>query len=589
MTQRHTTGVVTLGRRGIALLAFCVALFLCPHTISVQLHAQGATLGLIHYDNRFVEQGYTLFAPIGSTTTFLIDNCGREIHSWPSAYVPGLSVYLLEDGSIVRAGQYPNPVFMSLGGYGGIIERISWDGQVLWSYKLSSSVDVQHHDVLPMPNGNVLAIAVDRRTQEEALAMGRAQLSAKELWSEKIVEIHPTGPTSGEVVWEWRLWDHLIQDVDSTLPHYASIQLHPELLDINAGQDLPAQSDWIHLNSVDYNAERDEILLSSHHLSEVWVIDHSTTTAEAAGHTGGKRQRGGDFLYRWGNPQNYKNGSAEDQYFGNQHNAHWIRNGLEDAGKIMVFNNNAWKTGPVKKFSAIDVFAAPLNTDGSYQHDSLRFGPVAASWRYTASPADSFYASFISGCQRLPNGNTLICNGPSGTFFEVDSKGTELWRYVNPISSNGALKQGSTAINNSCFRCTRYPVDHPAFLSHSLTVGPALEQNPLPSHCATIAGVENPAYEPSGLSISVDNPVCRAGSAVRIGTSHTSQHLIVRAFTVDGRFVSTLLDASLDTELSLPLQDLGASGCYVLELSSLSATDKVSNQAPVRCTILFLR
>jgi hypothetical protein len=60
---------------------------------------------------------------------------------------------------------------------------------------------------------------------------------------------------------------------------------------------------WNHMNSIDYNPTFDQIAMSVRGNSEVWIIDHSTTTAQAKGHTGGKYGKGGDLLYRYGNPE----------------------------------------------------------------------------------------------------------------------------------------------------------------------------------------------------------------------------------------------------------------------------------------------
>ena len=83
-------------------------------------------------------------------------------------------------------------------------------------------------------------------------------------------------------------------------------------------------------------AERDEVIVTSHNLHEVFVIDHSTTTEEARGSTGGRHGKGGDFLYRWGNPQNYDRGTSADRVFYVVHGANWIERGLEGAGNILV-------------------------------------------------------------------------------------------------------------------------------------------------------------------------------------------------------------------------------------------------------------
>ena len=63
-----------------------------------------------------------------------------------------------------------------------------------------------------------------------------------------------------------------------------------------------------------------QIMLSVFEFSELWVIDHSTKTAEAAIHEGGRSGKGGDLLYRWGNPRAYRAGTVKDQKLFGQHN-----------------------------------------------------------------------------------------------------------------------------------------------------------------------------------------------------------------------------------------------------------------------------
>jgi hypothetical protein len=82
------------------------------------------------------------------------------------------------------------------------------------------------------------------------------------------------------------------------------------------------------VNSVSYNAKLDQILISVRSFNEFWIIDHSVTTKEAAGHTGGRSGKGGDLLYRWGNPSAYRAGKTSDQKLFAQHDAHWIPEGL---------------------------------------------------------------------------------------------------------------------------------------------------------------------------------------------------------------------------------------------------------------------
>ncbi|MBU0497764.1 MAG: aryl-sulfate sulfotransferase, partial [Candidatus Thermoplasmatota archaeon] len=278
-----------------------------------------------------INNSYILFSPMLSTTTYLINQDTTVIHRWESNYIPRCSVYLLEDGSILRPAYVSaNPVFIC-GGVGGGVEIIDWYSQVLWQFEYTTSNYCLHHDVEILPNGNILMIAWERKSASEAIAAGRNPdlLAFGELWPDHIIEVQPTGQEGGTIVWEWHIWDHLIQDYDPIRPNYGVVSDHPELINLNYGD---ADADWNHVNSIDYNEKLDQILLSVHDFGEIWVIDHSTTTTEAAGHSGGLYGRGGDILYRWGNPQAYRAGTPAQQQFYSQHDAQWIPEDYPGAG-----------------------------------------------------------------------------------------------------------------------------------------------------------------------------------------------------------------------------------------------------------------
>src|SRR5262249_39992361 len=169
-----------------------------------------------------------------------------------------------------------------------------------------------------------------------------------------------------------------------------------------AGPGGGPSADWTHINSVSYNADLDQIVVSVHSFSEFWIIDHGTTKAEAAGHTGGKRGKGGDLLYRWGNPKAYRAGTNADQRLFSQHNAHWISAGLPGAGNMLVFNNGGGRPGGA--YSSIDEIVLPVDDAGNYtRKKGLPFGPDKPSWSYTAEKKTDFFAMLMSGAQRLSN------------------------------------------------------------------------------------------------------------------------------------------------------------------------------------------
>jgi hypothetical protein len=434
------------------------------------------TVGLFQNDEGSFN-GYTLFGTLTLGQTHLIDNEGRLIQQWTSSYPTGNTVYLLSNGDLLRAGRFeptPQPRF-NAGGRGGRIERFDWDGTLVWDFIYASADFRHHHDIAPLPNGNVLLIAWELKDMTESIQAGRnpAFLTGSEIWPETIVEIEPVGATGGNVVWEWHLWDHLVQDFDPTKDNFGVVADHPEWVDINFLNGESGQPDWLHANAIDYNPARDEIVIGLPFIDEIWVIDHSTTTAEAAGHTGGVRGKGGDILYRWGNPQSYGRGTTDDRRLWNQHDTEWIDEGVPGAGNILVFNNGPARPGG--NFSSIDEINPPIDVDGNYIIAAASaYGPGSPTETYTATPPTSFFAGFLSSAQRLPNGNTLIDNGPLGNFFEVQPDGTQVWRYVNPVAIAGPVAQETIGANRA-FRAERYAPDYPGLIGKDLTPGDLLE------------------------------------------------------------------------------------------------------------------
>ena len=235
-----------------------------------------------------------------------------------------------------------------------------------------------------------------RKTADEAKEAGRKPhlIPNAGLWPDKIIEIAPTDKSHGNIVWEWHYWDHLVQDADPSKKNYGVVADHPELLDINALDDtLPARisedsmeilkakgeilwrnqtpdnmgSDIFHTNAIKYNADLDQIVFSSPHLNEIYIIDHSTTTKEAAGHKGGRWGKGGDFLYRWGNAKNYKRGDTTTQQLFGQHDVRWIDKGTPGEGHLTIYNNDIHQPNGLN-YSAIYEIVPPTDAKGNYTY-----------------------------------------------------------------------------------------------------------------------------------------------------------------------------------------------------------------------------
>jgi hypothetical protein len=311
---------------------------------------------------------------------------------------------------------------------------------------------MQHHDVEALPNGNVLLLAWELVDEEEALAAGRDPELLRDgvLWPEHIVEVDPS---TDEIVWEWHAWNHLVQDFDPEKPNYGDPAADPGRIDLNYVTDGGA-ADWMHANSVDYNPELDQIAISVRSFHEIWIIDHAPSTEEARGPTG-------DLLFRWGNPATYgKGGVAPRMSFG-QHDAEWVAPGLDGAGRISVFNNGTL----YRPYSTVDEIVPVMDGRGYVLEENGVFAAAVARVVWPFEPDPEFFAHHTSGAQRLPNGNTLIADGPHGVIFEVTPDGEKIWEYVNPYFDRGTerieLNEDVVFKKRRIFRAERYPPDYP--------------------------------------------------------------------------------------------------------------------------------
>ena len=427
--------------------------------------AQDPTVGLIYNDVTKAQPGYTLFQNRNGTNVYLIDNEGRLVHQWNTDYVSSATAYLLENGNLLRATKLEDPN----GGNGGF-QVLDWDGNVIWEYIYGS----QNHDIEPGPNGNVFMITNDKIGNADAIAAGGdPTLITGNLVSLKILEIHNNNGT-GEIFWEWNAWEHIVQDFDQSKPNYDIVADHPELIDLNY---IPTPNEkWLHHNSIDYNEDLDQIMVSIRSYNEFWILDHSTSIAEAATHEGGARGMGGDILYRWGNPASYRAGTVDDQMLFGQHDASWVKAGLPEDGNITVFNNGLNR--PEGAYStAIEITPPPINNLGLYEFvPGIAYAPDELTWVYTAPTPTDMFASSYGGMQRLPNGNTLICSSHDGDFIEVTSAKEVVWQYTNPVMKNDTLlEQGDEPKDNEAYRCTKYSTDYPGLAGKDLTPGDPLE------------------------------------------------------------------------------------------------------------------
>ncbi|MEL6656662.1 MAG: aryl-sulfate sulfotransferase [Bacteroidota bacterium] len=449
--------------------------------LTTPLAAQN-TVGLLSYQPAKSFDGYNLLYPHNQPNVYLIDNCGEIVHVWEddTDFRPGNTAYLLEDGRLVKtkrpAAVAGNPIWA--GGGGAIVEIRSWDNDLLWSFERNDEFERLHHDIAITPEETILMIAWENKTREEAIQAGRDStlLPDNELWPDYILEVDPA---TDEIVWEWHAWDHLIQDFDATKDNFGVVADNPFKININYDTSDGAD-DWMHSNAIDYDPVNRQVILSVPTFHEFWIIDHTTSTEEAATSQGGMGRRGGDLMFRWGNPAAYDQGTADDQKLFYQHDVHLVDNFVPENhpyyGKIALFNN---RVGP--DFSTVNVLSPLFDMyDWGYPIGPDGWPPADFDITITHPEPTNVYSTGLSSIQFLANGNALITSGRQGYTFELTPDNEVVWEYVTPLIGGQPATQGDTLQlnNNLTFRVDRYPVDYSAFDGRELLSQGWLELEP---------------------------------------------------------------------------------------------------------------
>ncbi len=479
-----------------------VTILLCTGALSL-LVAQREGIRL---NTPLAENGYLLFQNLDST--YLVNNCGQIVHFW-------------------NGGTYHNhpkllPTGQLIGQEDTVIRILDWQSNIDLIKPFQEN-DLSHqlrldYEIILLPNGNFLCLGRRFMTSQESIDLG-FHSSAAAIRFDVVVEIDAN---SGAIVWEWRIIDHVIQERDSRAANFGSIKDNPQLLNIDAISNYDWQfEESFMINGMDYNAELDQIVLSVRKISEIIIIDHSTTTEEAAGHSGGKYDKGGDILYRWGNPQNYGQGNERDQELYYQHDPNWIKYG-EHKGKIIVFNNglNRPDVQTIQdQFSSVDIIEPMVDTQGNYPVSSQnRYYPEEPSWRYVdTSGTVNFYSGYTSGASILPNGNVIITQGRNSRVFEVTPDKQLAWEYAVPRSPY-------------IFRVEKYSADFQAFHGAKLIPQGTVEDPPSTYPCSLFTSVQEESDE-LGVNVKVDNGVINI-------VNRSGRRLDVDLYSLDGRSIA---------------------------------------------------
>tara|TARA_B110000459_G_scaffold150346_1_gene163918 strand:- start:2362 stop:3636 length:1275 start_codon:yes stop_codon:yes gene_type:complete len=367
------------------------------------------TENVLVYNSEKIHNNLTLLVKNASLTSLLVDKMGNTVYEWSFDTKLGNDFELLSNGKSIGMFKRTDPV-ISFGGYGGVVKIFDENGTESWSYDYTNGNDIAHHDVEMLPSGNVIFLVWEEISAFEAQAAGVDFNS--NVYAETLIEVNPN---TNQVEWKWRSWDHIVQEHDSNALNYDPIANNPQRININ--YNINSNGDFMHANGLSYDTAKDVVYISVNYFSEVWAIDHSTTISEASGSSGGNYNKGGDLLYRFGNPSTYNN-SAGTRIFYNNHFPNLLKNGVPGAGNMLVYSNlgpDGLEQSSVYEIMLPEPFSLLPNINNE---------PTIV-WSFTD---EDLFFSKISGADRLLNGNTLICEGDFG-MWEVTTDGEVVWKY----------------------------------------------------------------------------------------------------------------------------------------------------------------
>lgn len=392
-----------------------------------------------------------------ANTTYLLATDGTTLHQWHNKHQApeGTMAVLLPNGLLLRSSTADTWFKMRKlpPGSHGRLELIDWYGQVVWSYEhCNAPYYCLHNDIQAMPNGNILVLSYESKTIEEAIAMGwqkQPDFDGSAVWGESIYEIKPDIKNgSAQIVWEWHSWEHIVQDINPSKPNFNAIADSYGKLDLNyetLGEAEYSKGQLYNLNAIDYNQQLDVIMVSSAIFGELWFIDHSTTSEEASSQSGGNYGKGGNLIYRWGNPAALKTANSRKTMQGRklywQQDANWIQSGLLAKGDILIFNSGHFR-GPGNTFKPYKSslswdtprYSTLMEIKLPIQNNRLIAGAASdVVWSYNAEDKnDNFFSPFTGSSRRLANGNTLATLSPYKRIIEVTQDGTKVLDFTLP-------------------------------------------------------------------------------------------------------------------------------------------------------------
>ncbi|PKB72423.1 MAG: hypothetical protein BZY87_00290 [SAR202 cluster bacterium Io17-Chloro-G6] len=284
--------------------------------------------GLIYYAPQYCHRGYTLFANLRGNDANLIDMEGRICHRW--AWPSGINyANLLPNGNLLLhtlAPADPGPM-TGIGGHAGGLVELDWNGNVVWELQDAS----MHHDFQRLPSGNTLALMWEELSPDITRQVKGGYTTPEDL-AQMLGDVVREFSPSGEVVHEWRSWEHLDFDEDVICP-------------------LEGRREWTHGNSINMTSDGN-YLVSYRQTSTVGIVDRES----------------GKFIWKWGPGE-----------VSHQHNASCL-----DNGRILLFDNGSHRRAPSTNYSRI-VEIDPTDNEIAWEY---RGEPPISFYSYQISGAE---------------------------------------------------------------------------------------------------------------------------------------------------------------------------------------------------------
>ncbi|WP_243547099.1 aryl-sulfate sulfotransferase [Pseudodesulfovibrio tunisiensis] len=422
----------------ISVRAMVLALAITALAVTANATTTVYPTGTVQYQPDKCFNGYTL---IGGGMPRLVDMNGNLVHAWTGAN--GFPAKMLPGGQILTTGERWQ-------GYiddGISVKQLDWDNNIVWEYRKNLKVDkdpgnpslgkmwisTQHHDL--QHKGNPVYYVPDHKYQKhngKTLILGHKwhvnrKLSDHLLMDDAIFEIDE----NGRILWQWTASDHFDEFGFDQAARKA----------IRGWEPKPGAEkngfDWWHQNCATYLGPNpwydrgdqrfhpDNIILDSREANVLCIISKRT----------------GKVVWRLGPDYVHGEDAKVGQIIG-PHNTHMIPRGLPGEGHVMVYDNGGQAgygepnaMGPdgiatVHRFYSRVVEIDPMTREVVWEYSIKSHRKPWKLFGHTV------FSPFISSAQRLPNGNTLICEGASGRFIEVTREGEIVWEYISPYPGN---------------------------------------------------------------------------------------------------------------------------------------------------------